>query len=497
MNGKVQGIIVCAVAAACLGGTMVFLKTQDGDGKGKADSSSLGTADSSTVSDEEHIDVLKGDTGDILSVEVKNKQGGFTLENNGSAGTIKQLSGISQNEGLVKNLLENTANLQAEKVAEENPADISKYGLDKTEATFTVKYADGTSKTLLVGDASHEGDCRYFMVKGEKKVYMAELSKLAYYTSPVNEFVSNSLIPAQDSTSEQPYGKMTITRRNYDYVMTFEDDSSNNTVMSSAQIMTSPIFAYLDVSKSTNVTHGMWGLTATGCIYPKPTAADMKKCGLDKPLCKVHYEGDNFDYTLNIGNAIYGGDSHEDSETGKKEISGYYCTLEGGDGTSCIYAVDAGSLPWVNAKPDDVIANIVIAKYLADMDTITVTADKNYEFKITAEEEKGDNGQADTKAVTLDGKNMNVDNFKSLYQYMISCPTGEIYFKEPKGEKFLTIKVKDNKGDVQTLEYFKDSSRRCVLKINGKASYKVQTSWTDKFIENVENIAEGKNVTVS
>ena len=49
---------------------------------------------------------------------------------------------------------------------------------------------------------------------------------------------------------------------------------------------------------------------------------------------------------------------------------------------------------------------------------------------------------AQVTKVTTDGKELDVDNFKTFYQYLMGCPTNEIYFTDPEGESYLTNNIR-------------------------------------------------------
>ena len=68
MNSKIQGIIVCGVCAACLGGVALFLsKTAPAD---KADSSSASQSSKAEKEPDESVVILSREASDIISVEV-------------------------------------------------------------------------------------------------------------------------------------------------------------------------------------------------------------------------------------------------------------------------------------------------------------------------------------------------------------------------------------------------------------------------------------------
>ncbi len=75
MNGKLQGIIICGVTAACLVGVMAFLNSTSG--KSDADSSSSSTA--AVSSQDESVVILTKSSDDITSVKVSNEHGEYSV----------------------------------------------------------------------------------------------------------------------------------------------------------------------------------------------------------------------------------------------------------------------------------------------------------------------------------------------------------------------------------------------------------------------------------
>ena len=494
MNGKITGIIVCGVTAVCLVGTMALLKyTDNGE---HSDSSSVTSSESSQ--ENESISILSSQESDIKAIKVTNTSGGFNFTKSSTKGTwnIDELSKVNQDSSMIDSFVKNVTDLEAKKLAEDNVTDFAKYGLDKPDATVTVNLSDGKKTVFEIGTQTPDKNCRYVKIEGEKKVYMVFETKLNYFTEPVTEYVSKVLIEKPDDDAYPDYGKETISRKDLDYKMVFENDPVYDGGLVSAQVMTEPVFSYLNVSVSSSVTHGMWGLTASYCEKILPDEEDFTKYGLDKPNCTVNLKGKDYDYTLKIGNEVRG----NDDSSGNNATQGYYCYLTGTTGVDCIYVIATDNLPWATIKPSDVIAGLMTTNYLVDIKQLKIEGNgKVYDYRVesngTSEESETDSGEkVDVQKVTENGKELDVDNFKSLYQYVISCPTTEIYFKEPAEEKSYTITIvkKDGKSDV--LEYYKDSSRRYIVKINGKTSFRIPSTWIDTLMKNTENLRQGKAV---
>jgi hypothetical protein len=496
MNGKVQGIIICGVIAASLAGVMVLLnKTAPAD----EDDSSETSSSASTDSEDESVVILEKESSEIDSVFVKNTHGEYTLSepaSGKSTWTIDVLASVNQNTSLKESMLSNIGELEAKKLVEENAEDMSKYGLEEPEASFTVTYSDDSVVTVDIGTTAPDEKYSYVRIEGDNNVYMVLGTKLSYFTDPVESYVSTSLI-AEPSDDDWPdYGVETITRQDWDYEVVFENDPQEIEGMVSSQVVSSPIFAYLNITNSTDATHGMWGLSATECAVVNPTDDDFKEYGLDDPYCTVSLKGDEYDYFLKIGNAVYATDTDgNDTDT----VTGYYCYLTGVTGADCIYLISADSLPWASMEVEDVISTLMTTNYLVDLAEISVEYDDTkVVYDITtngsSDETLEDGSSADVTKVECDGKELDIDNFKSLYQYIMTCPTNEIYFTEPESDCYMTITQSRKDGGADVIELYKDTSRRYIVKLNGRTSFRIQSTWIDTLLKNIESLQNGGEI---
>ena len=130
MNGKLQGIIICGVTAACLVGVMAFLNSTSG--KSDADSSSSSTA--AVSSQDESVVILTKSSDDITSVKVSNEHGEYSVnksESGKSTWSIPELGTLNANATAEASMISNLDGFKAKKLVEENVEDMSKYGLDK------------------------------------------------------------------------------------------------------------------------------------------------------------------------------------------------------------------------------------------------------------------------------------------------------------------------------------------------------------------------------
>ena len=502
MNGKVQGIIVCGVIAASLAGVLVFLSVTDKTPKTE-ESSAASESTASSENEMEHIYVLDRDSADIVSIVAENENGGFTLDkpaSGKSSWTVEEISSINQNTSKKDDVISRCGYLEASKIAEENAEDLAKYGLETPKASFTVNYSDGTLKKVLVGDVAPDSKYTYVKVEDESTVYMMLTIRLTDLTCSANDYANLVLIAEPASESEWPeYGKETISRSDWDYDVVFEQDPHENDGMLSSQVISEPIFAYLNITNSTSVTHSMWGLTASKCEAAAPSDEQLAEYGINDPVCTVALKGEDYDYKLTVGKEAY--EETEELDAAPAKI-GYYCTLSGVPGCNAVYIISDASLPWVTFKIEDVISNLMTSNYLVDLAQMSITADgKETVYEMTTNggsNDKDENGKAaDVQSVKVGGKEIDVYQYKSLYQYIMTCPTNELCFDEPEGDAKVVITQTRKDGKEDVIELYTDTARRYIVKLNGKTSFRIQSTWVDVLLSNMECLEKGEKISTT
>lgn len=501
MNGKVKGIIACGVVMASLAGTMVFLNMT---GKEKEPEASSSSSEDETVNqvindiNDTPTDapvIIDRGSEDIKSIKVTNEKGGYTFERSASGKTewtISEIEGLTENTVLENSLYNAAGQISAYKAAEENVTDWAKYGLEEPRATVEIMYNDDTSAVMKIGDESPEDKYSYVCLEGKDTAFMVDDSKLAYYFDPATAYVDLSLIEQPEDGEQPPYGVMTITRSDWDDPVVIENEIETVKGMLSEQVISSPIYSYLNMNDSPPITHGMWGLVAAECRIPFPTDEDLKECGLIEPACVVSFKGEGYDYTLKIGDKVYA-DTEKEGEVAA--LLGYYCTLEGVSGKNAVFLVDGENLPWATFKMEDITSDIVLPHFLIDMTDVTISVGgEDYVFDVTTEASKNDETHMEVTAIKLGDKDIDVKNFKTYYEYIMTCPSNEICFDEPEGECEFAIAEHMKNGQEDKLEFYKDTSRRYIVKHNGKSSYRIQSTWLDTLLENVDNLKNGQPI---
>ena len=113
-------------------------------------------------------------TDDKLSqISVENKDGVFVIEKKDTNWVLVSPTNIKADSSKLSSISTNASSIMADKLIEENPKDLSIYGLDKP-VTVTIKPKEGNEKVVLIGSLTPTKGGYYAMVKGEAKVYVID-----------------------------------------------------------------------------------------------------------------------------------------------------------------------------------------------------------------------------------------------------------------------------------------------------------------------------------
>lgn len=492
MNSKLKGLVVCGVFVVCLAVVTIVLAVS---GKGGKDDSSKDDSSKPTqeeVLKKQETPLVDYDKTQVKKIVVENEFGTLNFIQNKSGGevwTVEEIKDIDQNTTLTSAAAKIAASLSYLDMVEENAADLSKYGLSQPQSTFTVSYADvnQTEKTFLIGNESPKSGYYYLCEKGQTAVYTVSGTGLRYYMSKPEYFVDLELLEEPSDTKNWPeIVDLTVKRSQWDYEVKFKTVDESQSVVST-QIMYEPITMSLNITNSMDVTHGMWGLSAEEAIVAYPEEKDFEEYGIDKPWAVVTLEIDTGDkYTLTIGKAIY---YLDESGNETSNVAGYYAYMEGVEGKDAIFSVPVDSLPWATFRPEDVITTLMTSNYIYDVDTIAVRdGEKDILFDLIGE------GDTAPTEVTMNGEKVEVELFRNLYQYIITCPTNEIYWKETDEEPYMSIDINLKDGGKETMEFVRDTDRRTVVFLNGRPQFLIARTWTDLFSENLTHLEKGEEI---
>lgn len=476
MSSGVKGLIAGVAVLALLGGGIAAMKLTEP----KNDNSE----ESSVSSETEEKAIYSGNADDIKSIEVTNGNGGFTIKrtaaasgDTGSTFAVEGLENIKTDDSILSNFAPNAASLEAVTIIEENCSELAKFGLAEPAATAVITF-DGESAqtvTLLVGNDT-PGGYVYVKLKDSDTVYSVTSSFVKSYLYEKEYFVSRTVLaePAEDESVIVKTLK--VERPDLEKPIIFEYTGENESGGTTAtHVMTSPVNAYLDVSKSVNYTHGIFGLNAASVLSVSPSEEELSFSGIDSPSCTVTMTlEDGKEYVLKTGIEY---SSSEDTLPG---YIGYF------EGTDVLWKFNAEDVPWVTMKPEDAMSMLVFGSYIYDLKGLEINAGS------TSHKFDFEGSDADSYKVKLDGKEFDTERYKSFYQALIKAPAEEICTSdEGIGSLLVSCKLTYNNGKpAETIEFYEAENRKVIIKKNGETCSKCRSSFVEKaLLPNISNIS--------
>lgn len=437
------------------------------------------------------VTLLAYERDNIANMTITNENGSFTIRNGLQGFTIDEYSEFKQNSTTLAAAGKCVTSLTAQALVEENAKNLDKYGLseDSPKARCDVVMKDGTEYSVFYGIDAPDNKTRYVRVGGSSDVYTVLLNSSGYFYNRQDDFLSLAVTDELNNNNTTPViDYMTVTRKDLDYEIKFEDDSKNyaegEVSLASSQVMISPVYAYLDITNSNSIMYGLWGLTATDVVKVHPTEEDFKTYGLDDPFCTVDLDAELLNYHLDIGNVSqYQLDENGNPTAAPAE---YYCYFRGVD---IIYTFASSEVPWAIFMPIDILTSMMTGNYIYALDYITVDY---YEDPVSYRFDVVGNVDDQTLSGSVDGAAFDPEKFKAIYQFMLKCPIDDLYIGPLDDYKTIArIELHCADGDGDILEFYDLGSNRVGIKLNGTPSFSQPKNYLNVLRQNIEAFKNG------
>lgn len=499
MKKSVKGIIGLSAALVVLGGGYAALMLTQPENNEDANSSET---ESSETEQQAiiliHDDKVTGtdpDTGAdlkgvIKTVSVKNQtdelhvvQQEEKTENSVATYTLDGYQDIAMRTSVIGTLAHNANGLTSESIIEKNCTDLAKFGLASPAVTVDVEYETGTEYTLFIGNQAPSGDVTYVMLDGVDTVFTVKNSTIANYSKSLMEFVETKVLASPD---EQPVVEsLRIEREDIDYDIYLEyvhNDDAYSGGTSASHVMKEPTQAYLSVEDSTDITTGMFGLSAEGIYNVHCSESDIAETGLKEPFCTVTMEcDDGNDYKLLLSEPFI------DDENKK-------CCYAMMDGGNVIFIVNTENARWAVVQPVDIASTIFIASYVWNITDLSLTAGAD-EYKFVTEridpDAEIDSLKSSDFRTTLNGEEFSSERYRQFYSFLISGNAENFALNEeiPDSEPMAILEYIDSYDNSTNLfEFYDYSSMTALIAVNGESKFFISKSYVETLIENAKKL---------
>ncbi|MVB10907.1 hypothetical protein CAFE_16080 [Caprobacter fermentans] len=493
MRSNIRNLIIVAVCIAVLGGALLTLKLTGND-----------QAASSSVSSTASIELVSKKSEDVVSMNVVNQKGSYTLvpvktpaasskASSGSSSaasggteptyTVKELGGCPINTSSTESVVKNGFSLVASKNLG-TVSNLEEYGLKNPQATVKVQFRDGSSYDYKIGRASATDSASYYMCGLDSDhVYIVSvdqglLESPTYFVSTNILAVNNTAASSASGASENNFTKITLSGSNYPKPITFS-------VYQTGLKISSPANYTADSSKLDSLKTDLATLTADSVEAVNPDADALKKYGFDSPTAVAKYTVNGADYTLTAG---------------AKDGADYYVML---GGVNVVYKVASTSIQsWALGNLFDLRDKQLVGANIESVKSITVDAGSGenvLNVTRTKDEKQSTEDKAyyNYKVTGNGGKALDYDtNFRNFFVKLVNINILENAEEKPSGQPVLTVKFQYYDGAAaDTFEFYKSGDRRYTAVVNGQVFGIVTQDDMDSVTAGISALESGKSVS--
>ncbi len=388
------------------------------------------------------IVVSKVDENKITLVTLRHGGTTIRLSKQGAGWTVDYPQPFDWDSVTLRNIAGNLSKLDAERLVDADPTDLSQYGLDPPQATAEVSLSDGTKVRILIGNKTVEGSAYYVMKEGDKAVYTV----LGYSVDPLLSSIDelrNKVLPQVD-TKSLTYVRIVGGGRNIEIEPLVKgDDMSFVSFATMKLVKPYPVPRPVD-SENFEKLFEQYPNYFQIQKFVDDSPRNLAKYGLQPPVLEFELrDKKSHEIDLDLGNTLPDGTE--------------YAKLAGEPSVFTIDKTDVSGIQGASAFGLE--DKFLLIPNIEDVDGFTISEPgTQYEAKIvrTRGGAKDASGNAQTQTTYyLDGKTIEEGKFKGFYQSVIGLladapnPNPLIPFNPV---TTVTFRLSKGKGEYQ--EYF-------------------------------------------
>ena len=496
MNKKIRNLIISGVLLLILVGVLLLLLFLPKDSTEEEESSTYSYTSNS-------VELFTREPEELTDITIENESGTLALhqeqqgEDEDPLYSVDGLEDVDQNDQ-ASDVFDSLDSLYASQLVEENPSDLTKYGVDDPSATITIQYDDGSKNVLYYGDTLPTGTGCYAMVNDDPNVYALSSSVAPFGELVLTDFVDTTVIETwtapEDSEATAPeIRSMTVvggalTDVIGDTPFSFEMGEYNDELASygmsgSTWQITSPVKADLHYENTETIRNAVSGLSADSVAAIHPDEAMRTEYGFDAPYATVDFNRDGESFHLDIGASDGNG-------------SRYVMT----DGKDVVFLVSESNLPWISIDISKMFSSILYLPFIDDVSQVDLMLNgETYVFEMElAEPEEPEEGEEPEEPslgrVIYEDQELSLDNYRKMYQFFLLAPAEELNLDGETGDLIasITYHYHDDPDRTDTIEFYQISDRRVALGYNGDISFTSRMAYITRLEQNLEKLLNGE-----
>jgi hypothetical protein len=298
--------------------------------------------------------------------------------------------GMRVNTSSVDNIAWNANTLKAQKVIEENPSDLSIYGLDSpVKISFIMK--DGTQNILSVGNEIPTGGSFYVRKEGDPAVYT-----IGSYEA--EKFLQTKLSLMVKDLYDKTYAAEDFTAISYERKGAKVFDSA--AVEEGKWFLSYPIETQANSSSIYTILQVLSELSVSE--YVEENVEDLNKYGLKNPSYVISYTAKGNSYKLSLGN---------------KNDKGYFYSIMNDE--NLVFTIPGSSFPFLDKPIEEIVDSFIHLQNIADVAEMRIQIDGRTDIsKINVDKEDDEKSTYEFNGILLTQEKDDeyISAFKKYYQ---------------------------------------------------------------------------------
>lgn len=376
-------------------------------------------------------------------------------------------------------------------------------------AQVSVTYHDDSIHSFELGRESPTKEGYYLREVGTDPIYLVDSTFASTLAQPSTTYIGLNVVTSPSVKTDDDNGQALLREieltgrvRSSPLILrrSTADDNLNN---ASNYVITKPYFrAANSSSDAVTALDTYTSVTASGVEKPYPTAEDLKRYGLDDPYSTAVF-------TLAVETTEEAETSGETAKTsyyniqkhtiqlGNKNDNGEYYGLVYNEDQRIpvVYLFSSSSVAWAEAQYDDVAETLLFLRNIDSLSHVILTAN-GQETDFLLEHFPDEAEREDQMKVTSGGQTYDTENFRNLYQVLMSIYRKGAAPAEPSGDPVLSLKlvpITASDGTVE-LSIYKHDPNVFIVRFTTGETYAVNASEVNNAVKQLSNYLEGKDV---
>jgi hypothetical protein len=339
-------------------------------------------------------ELSKLDAEQLVKIVLSDRpEGTLTLVKKDGTWALEPASPVKLDSSTVDDLVYSFTALFAERTIEGAPSDLGQYGLMPPRAVARAELADGTVKTLRLGDETPTGNTYYLQVEGDPAVYSVWMNHGQHFHWKAVDLRSKALLTSINKDEISYYKARLRSGGTIEVIEKTPDETKQFQMGFGKYLMIKPYPAPrgVDGEKFDPFLQAPSAIDLAEFVDDAPTS--LAAYGLEAPWGEILVRDKAG--TLHL---LFGADRGSDR----------VCFKEAGG--RAVYAVDKYKLDFLNTKPFDLVDKFVFIPNIDDLDRLEVTAGgATHVFTLARVTKKATEAGAEDEVVTTytgDGKDL-------------------------------------------------------------------------------------------